>query len=83
MSMSLQVCCFHKNTVNFGRWLTHTPVHRHDQFVVTNPLLYHRFTMIHGTAQTGLHTIIKFKIPVTSFNITLNRWFPYDISVIH
>jgi len=55
----------------------------HDQFVITNPLLYHRFTMIHSIAQTGLHTIIKFEIPVTSFIITLSTRFPYDISVMH
>jgi len=55
----------------------------HDQFVITNPLSYHRFTTIHSIAQTGLHIIIKFKIPVTSFIITLNRRFPNDISVTH
>jgi hypothetical protein len=33
----------------------------HDQFVIINPLLYHRFTTIHSIAQTGLHIIISSK----------------------
>jgi len=52
-----------------------------DQFLVTSPLLYHRFTTIHSTAQTGLRTIIKFKIPVTSFINTLNKKFPHDYAL--
>jgi hypothetical protein len=39
--------------------------------------------MIHSIAQTGLYTIIKFKIVVTFLNITLYRRFLYDLSVRH
>ena len=68
--------------VDSHRWLS-SQAALHDRFVVTNPLLYHWFSMIHSTAQTGSHNNNQVQIPVTSLNITLYRRFPYDLSVMH